>query len=67
LGENKTIAQDVLLPLKSVTTNFSKLVVGNYRNINLDSIVIEEVREIRAESLCYQAIEQLDVASFLQK
>ena len=63
----KTIAQDALLPLKSETTVFNELVVGNYRNINLDSIVTEEAREIGAESLCYQAIEQLGMASFLQK
>jgi hypothetical protein len=37
----KTIAQDALLSLKSETTDFNELVVGNYRNGNLDSILTE--------------------------
>ena len=51
---------------KVETIDFADIVIKNNRNIDLDSIVTEEVREIGAEWLCYQAIEQLDIAVFLK-
>jgi transposase len=63
----KEIAKNPLTPLESTPIDVVGLALKNIRNIDLNSIVTQEVREIGAEWLCYQAIEQMDIASFLKQ
>lgn len=63
----KTISQDGVSYSKAGTTDFSDSCLKNNHTIDLNSIVTEEVREIGAEWLCYQAIEQLGITSFLEQ
>jgi len=65
--EKKTLEQGGVIHSTSTSNDFKSVLVKNIRNIDLDSIVTEEVREIGAEWLCYQAIEQLAIASFLKE
>jgi len=65
--EKKTLEEQEITSLESDLEDINSLIVKNIRNIDLDSIITEEVREIGAEWLCYQAIEQLAIASFLKE
>lgn len=65
--EKKTLEQQEVIPSTVRSNDLKRDFVKNCRNVDLDSIVTEEVREIGAEWLCYQAIEQLAVASFLKE
>jgi transposase len=64
--EKKNLAQQDTTPLSPNLNDLKSLLVKNIRNIDLDSIVTEDVREIGAEWLCLQAIEQLSIPSFLK-
>jgi len=66
IAEKKTLNQQEVPPLKSNLSDINGLIVKNIRNVDLNSIVTEDVREIGAEWLCYQAIKQLSIASFLK-
>ena len=67
IAEKKTLNQQEVPPLKSNLSDINGLIVKNIRNVDLNSIVTEDVREIGAEWLCYQAIKQLSIASFLKE
>lgn len=65
--EKKTLEQQGAVHPALLSDDLKSVLVKNSRNVDLDSIVTEEVREIGAEWLCYQAIEQLAIASFLKE
>ncbi len=65
--EKKTLEQKEAVHPALLSDDLKSVLVKNSRNVDLDSIVTEEVREIGSEWLCYQAIEQLAIASFLKE
>lgn len=62
----KIISEDSVSFSKTKDLNFIEADSKDLRSIDVNSIETEEVREIGAEWLCYQAIQQLEISSFLE-
>ncbi len=57
-----------IISKKTIANEYVKLenqVDGNFQTIELETLSIEQVREIGSEWLCYQALEQLGFSKFL--
>lgn len=62
----KRISDEKLLDVNPVTKPVDKNLVNDYRKVDLNSMVHEEVRELGAEWLCRQAADKLMLHNFLR-
>lgn len=63
----KIISEDSVSFSKVTNDSIDDIQVSDFRSIDINSIENENVREIGSEWLCYQAIQQLEIPSFLEK
>lgn len=63
----KIISEDSVSFSKAKNNEFNDIDSKELRLIDLNSFETEEVREIGAEWLCYQAIQQLEISRFLEQ